>query len=273
MERLTTMTFLTPADLLATGLQLPALDMTPVEVPEGVTCAITGQPIAVGYPVADMVTKATAEFLDCFRGGVDGWVSEAAARCFKSANPRVGNPCARSHLVFADGTYYMPFISRDSAAKSEDRPCWSDLVREVWPERAGQQCLIMLTTDTKKRLWIRARVGCLGSQTAMLVYDSGSALNEVRLIDWPRLIDCLDIIEAIYTAGFSKAAIGESLYGQTKAIGEVGIRQAREWENQLRGWRPRPEFAVALLIAQKQEQEQAPEKQEEGEKPCQISLW
>lgn len=127
--------YLTPADLLAEGLALPALATPPQPVPERTCCAITGQPITQGYPVADMVTGATAEFLDCFRGGLAGWVSEAAGRCFKSANPRLGNPCARSHLIFAGGPAYMPLIARESAAR-QGRRCWSDLVREVWPEQA-----------------------------------------------------------------------------------------------------------------------------------------
>jgi hypothetical protein len=261
------MQFLTPADLLAEALSLPAPPTAPVDLPPGTSCAITGQPITRGYPVADMVTAATAEFLDCFRGGVHGWVSEAAARCFKSADPRKGNPCARSHVIFAGGPAYMPLISRDSAAADEARPCWSDLVRAVWPKHAGRPMLAMLTTDTKKRLWIRARVGSLGSRTPVLVYDAGLALNEVRLVDWPALLECLDIIEEVYTAGFVKEAILTGLYGQTKAIEQCGLSQTREWERLLRDWRPRPEFAVALLIAQK-----IPEPQEEGAEPCQPNL-
>ncbi len=253
----------TPADLLARGLALPPLPQKPHPVPDRTCCAITGQPISVGYPVAEMVTEATAEFLDCFRGGVDGWVSEAAARCFKSADPRKGNPCARSHLVFADGTYYGPLISRESA-RAQGRACWSDLVREIWPARLGEQCLVVLTTDTKKRLWIRARVGALGSRTPVLVYDSGLALDEVRLVDWPALLDCLDLVEEVYSAGFPKQAILVSLYGMTKASEQVGLAQTRAWERLLSVCRPRAEFAVALLIAQKREREE--------ETSCQASL-
>ncbi len=256
--------YLTPADLLVRGLSLPGLSTPPRPVPPGTCCAITGQPISEGYPVAEMVTDATAEFLDCFRGGIDGWVSEAAARCFKSADPRKGNPCARSHLVFADGTYYGPLISHE-AALEQGRACWSELVRQVWPERAGQQCLAVLTTDTKKRLWIRARVGSLGSRTPVLVYDSALGIDQVRLLDWSALVECLDLVEKVYSAGFPKQAIGESLYGQTRAIEQAGLRQTGAWERLLRDWRPRPEFAVALLIAQKRGQI-------EEEAPCQPSL-
>ena len=245
---------LTPADLLARGLDLPPLPTLPGDVPLGTCCAITGQPISVGYPVGDMVTGATAEFLDCFRGGVSGWVSESAARCFKNADPRHGNPTARSILAFEDGVCWMPLIARKSA-QEQGRAAWSDLVREVWPARQGQQCLILLTTDTKKRIWIRARVGALGSRTPIMCYDSGSGLNEVRLIDWEALIKCLNLVEEVYTRGFPKVVIADHLVGAWKTVQEVGMSETRRLEANIKSWRLRLEFRVALLIAQKHEEE------------------
>lgn len=246
--------FLTPADFLAHGLGLGPLSTPPQPVPPGTTCAITGQPINVGYPVADMVTDATNEFLDCFRGGVHGYVSDAAARCFKNSDPKKGNPTARAAMIFEDGTYYNPLISRDSAIKNE-RPCWSELVRDVWPVRAGQRLLIILTTDMKRRLWIRSRVGTLGARTPVFYYDSETAGNESLLIDWSRLVECLDAVEEVYTAGFVKPSIRECLWRQTKAVEEVGFAQTRASERAMQGWRGTPEFQVATLIAQKHQEE------------------
>jgi hypothetical protein len=224
-------------------------------------CAITGQPIRRGYPVSQMVTSATAEFLDCFRGNLHGWVSESAARCFKSANPRIGNPCARPLVIFEDGAAYMPTIARDSLATLPaclvqagvdiERPCWSDLVRQLWPQRAGQRCVIILSTDTKKRLWIRARVGALGPRTPVLVYDAPTAQNAVVLLDWPALIECLGLIEEVYTIGFAKAAIRDSLYRANKVVQTIGIGETRRYERALTQCRGRAEFGPALLIAQK----------------------
>ncbi len=94
---------LTPADLLSSGLSLPPVDSPPeTGLPAGTVCAVTGQPISEGYPVRSIVTEATAEFLDAFRNNLAGWVSENAARCYRSANPRAGNPCARSILALAE---------------------------------------------------------------------------------------------------------------------------------------------------------------------------
>lgn len=249
----------TPADLIAEGLGLSLSDgLQAEEVPAGTTCAITGQPIARGFRVADMVTDATAEFLDCFRGGVHGWVSENAARCFKNADPKKGNPTARSFLIFQGGPCYVPLINR-AAAREQGRPCWSDLVREVWPERRGQICLAILTTDTKKRLWPRARVGALGSKTPVLLYDGEMALNEVRLIDWEALVDCLELVEEIYTCGFGKEAIAEGLFFNMTVAMKVGIDFTLRLEKRLVSWRARPEFAMALLIAQRKEESKTSE--------------
>lgn len=159
-----------PADLLARAIDLPAVDRPAYDLPPATRCALSGAEIAVGYRVPDLLSITTTDLLDTFRGGA--YVSEAVARCFRSQNPRKGNPTARSHLVFADGTYFAPLIAR-GPARDQDRACWSDLVRQVWPARSGQTCLCLLTTDTKKRLWHRARVGPLGARTPVFVHDAG----------------------------------------------------------------------------------------------------
>ena len=261
-----------PADFLARGLGLGPLSEPPVAVPVGTCCAITGQSLIAGYPVADMVTDTTNEFLDCFRGGVGGWVSENAARCFKNASPRDGNPTARAVMVFEDGTYFNPLISLASAV-AQGRPCWSRLVREVWQTHCAQRVLIILTTDMKRRLWIRARIGALGPQTPVLYYDSETAGNEVLLINWPRLLECLDLVEEVYVAGFPKAAIRESLYSTTRAIEQVGWVGMRQYERAVAPWRGTPEFQVACLIAQKPlGEEKVEEKNYESDCVTQIRM-
>lgn len=241
---------ITVSEILARGLGLPALPEKPCELPAGTVCAITGAPITAGYPVADIVTDATNEFLDCFRCGVDGWVSESAARCFKANNPHGENKMARAHFIFEDGAAFAPMIARESAEKS-GRPCWSSLAREVWPARRGQRCVIILTTDTKKRLWPRARVGALGERTPVFLHDSGLARSGTISTHWERMLEVLDTVERIYSAGFAKAAIGSSLLGNMLVAAQAGIAQTFAWERELRELRKLNEFNVALLIAQR----------------------
>jgi hypothetical protein len=242
--------FITPADMMTKALSLGPLPIGPQPCPVGTYCAITGQPIIAGYRVSDMVTDATAEFLDCFRGGTDGWVSDAAARCFKNADPRKGNPTARSILAFECGHGWNPLISRE-AAHEQGRPCWSELVRKVWPVRKGERMMAIITTDTKKRLWIRARVGTLGARTPVLCYDSALGLNSVRLLDWDAFLACLTLVEDIYSRGFDKAAIRECLVLASKAWQQTGWKLSWALEHSLAQARCHPEFLPALLIAQK----------------------
>jgi hypothetical protein len=267
----------TPADLLVRAFNLPPPDREPVQLPPGEHCAVSGKPITVGYPMAQITTTATTEFLDAFRGGqsVCGYVSEAAARCYRAASPRLGNPCARAMLLFADGTGYLPIIREDTKGEVKlprlleetgapiSRPRWTDLVREVWPERRGQMCLVIATTDVQKRLWIRARVGALGPRTPVLLHDG--PLSEVRLIDWPRLIECLGLFEDVYTLGWSKEAIRTSLYANLNVCQAVGVAAARDLERRVAAWRERPEFAFAALIAQRRSTPPAPREELEKE--------
>lgn len=153
-------------------------------------------------------------------------------------------------LLIHDGPAYLPLISAVSAAE-QGRPAWSLLVRQVWAEYPGNRCLVILTTDNKKRLWIRSRVGQLGNHTPVLMYDAETAVNAVLFIDWPAMLVCLDLVEAIYTLGFPKAAIRESLYTTWNVLLTIGMTRARELDRQLAYWRGKPEFAVSTMIAQK----------------------
>lgn len=238
------------ASLLVRGLDLPPVDKAEsVEVPAGTVCAITGQPIAQGYAIQSLASEATAEYMDTFRGQPCGWLGEDAARAF-----RWQRQTSLAAMIFGDGTCYRPLISRASAAASDGRPCWSDLVRSIWPERQGQRLLVLLTTEMKKRLWPRARVGVLGRATALYLYDAGYNVAESRSVDWPALIECLDLVEEVYTAGFVKERIRTGLWSYYRKVEEVGFDKTRDWERALASWRARAEFLPALLIAQKREE-------------------
>jgi hypothetical protein len=241
------------ADLLAAGYPLPELEIAVTDVPPGTRCVISGQPITRGVPVSAITTDSTTEFLDHFRNGLNGYISEAAARCYKSANPRKGNILARSLAAIEGEPGLLPLIARDRA-RAEGRPCWSELVRDLWPRCRGKRAVLVLSTDTKKRLWPRARVGTIGSRTALYYYDAETAGNGTLWLDWPRLLICLDLVEEVYTAGYPKAAIRESLYTAGRITQSLGIGSVRQWERTIAPWRGSPEFVVATLIAQRREE-------------------
>ena len=234
---------MTVADYLVNGMQIPPLDEPPK--PVTANCAITGLPITAGYPVWDIVPDSAGEYLDMLPNGANGYVSETAARAIK------GTWNLGSRIIFEDGTHHHPLIARD---KKGERPCWSDLARSLWQERRGQSVLMILTTDPKKRTWTKARIGTLGSATPVMIYDvADSGLSSVQVIDWAALLDILDVVENIYSMGFSKNGIRFSLLREWSRVQSLGTRQVIDLDNQLKPLREKTEFAMAVLIAQKQE--------------------
>jgi hypothetical protein len=237
------------ADFLTYGIGLPELDMPPQQIDNGATCAITGEKIAEGYPVMDIISKSTGEYLDLLGGYSSEWLSESAARAFK------GSWNMGSRLVFEDGVHYHPLVSRKEAAK-QSRACWSDLVREVYPDRFGQRMVMILTTDFKKRIWPRGRAGILGDATDVLVHDMKQGVFDVLQVNWwPKLLKILDVFEEVYTYGFVKPVIANCLYLDHKTMETIGVTATTDYEKYLSRIRNTNEFKIAMIIAQKTEGE------------------
>lgn len=238
----------TVADFLVQGMGLEALATLP-QVCDAV-CAMTGARLTAGYPTRDALSTATGEFLDLLPCGDTGWVSENVARALK------GMWNAGSVAVFEDGAYYHPLLSGESAAK-QGRPCWSGLVREMWPARQGQRGVLMLADDYKKRVWPRAEVGTMGAHTA--IYVHAGDVSRVVYVDWGRLVTMLEEVEQI--ARTCQAALGktwrmatyrgisESMY-ETGLVRALGLTQAAQLETQLRAMRDAPEFIITKTIFQ-----------------------
>lgn len=206
-------------------------------------CAITGECITEGILWHRVIPPSTAEYLDLMSGMAFPYLGLSAAAAFK------GSWNMGSRLIFEDGTMYHPYISVQSAEKSE-RPYWSKVVRDVWLQRRGENCLCIVTDDYKKKIWPRARIGQLSANTQVLLFDSGRLRLQNLTVDWEKLITVLDFVETVYVAGFNKQAISESLFICYAALMEHA-RQALDWEADLVKLRKTPEFAVSLLIAQK----------------------
>lgn len=238
----------TVANFLVTGMRLGALDAPP-QACEAV-CSMTGLWITSGYPTRNALSTATGEFLDLLPCGDTGWVSENVARALK------GMWNAGSVVVFEDGTYYHPLLSGKSAAK-QGRSCWSGLVRELWPTRQGQRCVLILADDYKKRVWPRAEIGTLGAHTA--IYVHARDVSGVVYVDWEQLITMLDEVERI--ARTCQAALGktwrmatyrgisESMY-EMALVRALGLAQVAQIETRLRDLRSAPEFIVTKTIFQ-----------------------
>ena len=235
---------MTITSYIVQGMSIPPLEKAPEPVPAGTRCALTGEPIERGYLVWDIINNTVGEYLDLLGGQPTGWISEDTARAFK------GSWNMGSWLIFEDGTGYHPLISREQA-EAQERPCWSDLVREVWPAREGEGVLCILATDVKKRVWPKARLGFLGRSTPVMIHDPKLNLSSVLRINWTRMVEVLDMVEEIYALGFAKPNIRENLLRDLKRSSVAGYSKTIAWERELMGLRATPEFQMAYLIAQK----------------------
>lgn len=215
-----------------------------IETDLDTVCAITGERITIGIPWKRVIPSSTAEYLDLMHGMSFPYLSIEASIAFK------GSWNMASRLIFEDGAMHHPYIAAKSAAKSE-RPYWSELVRRVWPEREGQNCLCIFAGDFKKKVWPKASVGPMGANTPVLLFDPDRFVLKNLSVDWSKLIEVLDFVEVVYKAGFNKRAIESGLYQNYKALVEHGPA-AIEWESRLANMRDTPEFAVSILIAQKE---------------------
>jgi len=234
------------AKFIVDGLKLELNEKLELYVETGLdtTCAIGGEHISTGIPWKRIIPSSTAEYLDLMHGMAFQYLSISAAIAFK------GSWNMASRLIFEDGEMHHPYIAAKSAAKSE-RPYWSELVRSVWPERKGENCLCIFAGDFKKKVWPMATTGPLGTNTPVLLFDPDRFVLKNLSVNWGRMIETLDFVEVVYRAGFNKRAIETGLYQCYAALVDHGS-VAIEWESRLANMRDTPEFAVSILIAQKE---------------------
>lgn len=234
--------------LTATAFGLEVSDRERVACPAGTRCALSGDEIATGYRIADIVSEAQGEWWETFNGDPFGYLSEAAAACWLASNPKRDMRMSKSFVVFG-GMAYEPMVSQKSA-DAQGRPSWRDLVRTAWERHRGEPCALVLSSDTKKRVWWRGRAGTLGSNTPVLIYDTGPVgMFEVRAIDWPAMLDDLELVEAAYEAGFYQGDVATTLMSNIAACERVGWTSAVEMERSMVEARQSGHWPFVRLIA------------------------
>lgn len=233
---------------------------------------MTGEALSEGYPIQSIIPSTTGEWLDLLRGDVHGYFSPAAAACiqndwnlgsraifetslgvFSASYPLLARPKPGAAVELVDEATADPkrlkTLRRDGQGA---RPCWSDIIRSL-PERRGQRCLLIVATDPKKRVWNRARVGVVGEATPFLLFDSSRSLLTVVQAPVDDLVPAFELVEAIYTSGFTKSAIERFLPSESKPVAAVGMAQAMRWEAALKPLRLLPWFPVLSICCQRSE--------------------
>lgn len=201
-----------------------------------VPCAITGRLIDYGVNKSHHIKPTTSELADLFNGE---YISLEASACMEKSKLLAGNIFASER----DGGL-KPVVAIASATKS--RPTWRDLVRSL---DAGQRCVAVVTSNTKRRLWYRAPLSTIGNMWQVLFCDGN--FERVLTVSLERLLKCLDLVETIMAAGFSKAAIRDGLWSKVKVKDlSSDYHMIVKYENALNQWRNTDEFVFALFIAQ-----------------------
>lgn len=215
-------------------------------------CAITGEHVTQGYPIKQIVRKAMGDVADII--GIGEWLSVEAAQCLKASKILRGN------LLGLPDKGIHPFISQESA--TAERPCWRELLMSL---SLGIQTVAIFSDESKRRLWPFARLSFFGENWQPLLNANGICRN--LMINVSILREYLTSVEEIYTIGFSKQSIKQSLLDSvnSKWIHAIGIRQTILYENTLSAWRGSDEFLLAVFVAQKR-----PDmvKQEQKKKQC-----
>lgn len=215
--------------------QLPAEGVPVVEPPAGTVCAFSGEPLTAAVLLKNVVKSATANLADTFRFPSQ-YVSVATATCFKASRELRGN------LFITESGIQRPMISAKSG-KTANRPVWRDLLREYLSKAYPSVCIV--TDESKRRLWIDAVVT---EGRPLHLYFNSADTSQNQTLDPDRFSECLDHVQTCLTLRFTKRAIANSLFLQTRRVQELGVIETRVHENVCVGLRELPEFRVALMI-------------------------
>lgn len=204
-------------------------------------CAICQRVVSEAYPANSIISDATANIADTFRSSI--WICVDCAACFGDSRTLTGN-------IFATET----ITEKPLVTQAEGRAQWRELIQS--DDLIGQECVAIITSNTKRRLWTSCVVSRFGSSWQPLFVDGDTDL--LLTVSVPDLRQCLTLVEEIYALGFSKQAMLEPLVhpNNQRFITQLGLPTVMCYERQLELWRTRHELIVSLFIAQKPIEEQ-----------------
>lgn len=200
-------------------------------------CALCGKAASRVVPLKSLLKPTASDLADTFRYQQRrAYVCEHCAACY--AEPRL-----LAGSIFATPEYGL----KPTVTAQPDRPRWLDLLDAL---AAGVECVAIMTSNTKRRLWPSAATSRYGPTWRPLFVHEG--IERLLSIDAAALRDCLALVTEIYAMpGISKTAIAASLLHSFSA--NLSYATLLDYERRLKQWRGSDELLVSLFIAQRGE--------------------
>jgi hypothetical protein len=178
------------------------------------------------------------------------WVHDACALVMDERKQWDRSLVAFSGAQDDPGEVVWPATAVDPASPGQARPLW----RETWlslakPELHGRRCVIIVTSDTKPRLWYRARLGRIGIMTPVLMHLPEEGTSAVQTVNLEQVAEDLLVCEELLDAGFSRGAIQHNLFALLPPAVAYGLERTRAREEWLRSRRRSPELLLACHAA------------------------
>ena len=218
---------------IANTIDVPVAKASPAETPQ--ICAFSGAQITEGVSLTSVVKSATANLADTFRYPSDV-VSADFAKCFKAQRELRGN-------LFIDANgITKPLISGKTAAKTS-RPTWVEVFEDYLAN--PRPSIFILTDESKRRLWLDAVVT---EGDPIRVFLNNAEMAGVLALRQAQFTKCMVLVQMCLEYGFSKRAIGTSLFLHREVMQTIGIEKTQDLEKQCDTYREHPEFQVSLFV-------------------------
>lgn len=200
-------------------------------------CALCGEALSRAVPLKSLLKPTASDLADTFRYQQRrAYTCEHCAACY--AEPRL-----LTGSLFATCEYGI----KPTVSTQPKRVRWLDLLGVL---HVNTECVAIMTSNTKRRLWPGAVVSRYGPTWQLLFVHEDT--ERLLSVDVAALHDCLALVMEVYNiAKISKAAIATTLL-HTLSTGQ-GHAQLLDYERRLRQWRGSDEFLVSLFVAQKEE--------------------
>lgn len=229
---------MTPSQLIWRNSGSPATEHKSVLAAELASCGTCGGTSERWISSASIVTPTFGNHADFLRGN---FVCQACAWLFCIGKARPGNVLAYDDIAL------FPVLS--ALGVSEGRPRMSDALKSFAMRPNSTDCVAIITTDTKPRVWPRARMASrryFGCYIHAGEYDTSG----FRHADLDGILSAVKVIASALTTPLkcSKALIRRGLFTDAEKLTKNGALVSRI-EAALRPLRDTPEFLPALIVA------------------------